>query len=522
MSDLDGARTPPKTSIPNFDAGKLPSARRSSVVLGGSEDVVDAFAEIFARMAADASTRPQAHKRSPQSSSIPRSLEGPVEPLRTEAKDFDSKPHRDSHDASSNADKIEVEGETQPVPLAGETDQPEEISSDDTPQKKDAETTGHEPQISAVVATQMPEQSPETLATSEKQVVTESQSAEVFAEDGSDQGQRRERASTADPEITSENPSAVGIKGGPTEESASRDANMDATDSTTELMDESTHELRRETQSSSHRRSDAQTADVNLASGARQHFSTQADQGKPGPPPAPQNADIAARADAELTAAQSSAATPDAAAAAFRDSDAVASIKGVSAAPSTPITATNSSAGRIATNPAAAITAAKTKSTTQSSVKSDSAETVSRVRLIQRVAKAFQHLGGNGGVVRLRLAPAELGSIQIEMKIQQRSVQGRVVAETEAAAAALREHLPDLRTRLESYGMQIEKLDVELGNNARQQGAPFEERSHQQTGQQQRSSGSPTRTQEATLESTDVSPEVSLRNEPDQGMDVRL
>lgn len=95
------------------------------------------------------------------------------------------------------------------------------------------------------------------------------------------------------------------------------------------------------------------------------------------------------------------------------------------------------------------------------------AETVSRVKLIQRVSKAFHHLGPDGGTVRLRLAPAELGSVRVEMRIQQRSVQARVVAETEAASNALREHLPELRQRLESQGLQIERLDVETETSDR-------------------------------------------------------
>ncbi len=92
---------------------------------------------------------------------------------------------------------------------------------------------------------------------------------------------------------------------------------------------------------------------------------------------------------------------------------------------------------------------------------SNAAETVSRVKLIQRVSKAFQHLGPEGGVVRLRLAPAEMGSVRVEMRIQQRKVEARVVAETEAASNALREHLPELRQRLESQGMQVERIEVE-------------------------------------------------------------
>jgi flagellar hook-length control protein FliK len=114
------------------------------------------------------------------------------------------------------------------------------------------------------------------------------------------------------------------------------------------------------------------------------------------------------------------------------------------------------------------------------------AETVSRIKLIQRVSKAFQHLGPDGGVVRLRLAPPDMGSVRVEMRINQHKVHGRVVAESEAASAALREHLPDLRARLESFGMQVEKLDVETETQDQRQGSPFDAEPRHQQQQQQR------------------------------------
>lgn len=111
--------------------------------------------------------------------------------------------------------------------------------------------------------------------------------------------------------------------------------------------------------------------------------------------------------------------------------------------------------------------------------KQSAADTVSRVKLIQRVSKAFQHLGPEGGVVRLRLAPAEMGAVRVEMRINQRKVQARVIAETEAASTALREHLADLRGRLESFGMQIEKLEIETDTNDQQQNSWFDADSQQ-------------------------------------------
>ncbi len=96
-----------------------------------------------------------------------------------------------------------------------------------------------------------------------------------------------------------------------------------------------------------------------------------------------------------------------------------------------------------------------------------SADMMTRIKLIQRVSKAFQHLGADGGVVRLRLAPAELGTVRVEMRIQQKRVEARVVADTDAAASALREHLHDLRSRLESFGLQVDRIEVETESSTR-------------------------------------------------------
>jgi flagellar hook-length control protein FliK len=154
------------------------------------------------------------------------------------------------------------------------------------------------------------------------------------------------------------------------------------------------------------------------------------------------------------------------------------------------------------------------------------AETVSRVKLIQRVSKAFQHLGPEGGTVRLRLAPAELGSVRVEMRIQQRKVQARVVAETEAASAALREHLHELRQRLESQGMQIERLDVEVDSGDRD---PRGFREHQsEDGHRspwQRTPRAPQAEGRLSSVNEKISPLVlsmPLATAPASGVDVRL
>ena len=154
---------------------------------------------------------------------------------------------------------------------------------------------------------------------------------------------------------------------------------------------------------------------------------------------------------------------------------------------------------------------------------------VARIKLIQRVSKAFQHLGPDGGSVRLRLAPAELGSVRVEMQVHDRRVRARVVAETEAASNALREHLPDLRARLESYGMQVERLEVETEATDRGFDARQEAESQWQSPQQQRRPGSPftTAPTRATRAASDASAlaadsTAAVVGSANRGVDVRL
>ncbi len=159
--------------------------------------------------------------------------------------------------------------------------------------------------------------------------------------------------------------------------------------------------------------------------------------------------------------------------------------------------------------------------------KAETTDTLARVKLIQRVSKAFQHLGPEGGVIRLRLAPAEMGSVRVEMRIQLRTVAARVIAETEAASAALREHLPDLRAKLESFGMQVEQLEIETESLDQERGSHFEDPGSRdekwqepQRGQQRESFK-----QIQTPSAADVSQHVSLGGTAaalTEGIDVRL
>ncbi|WP_164102876.1 flagellar hook-length control protein FliK [Candidatus Laterigemmans baculatus] len=93
-----------------------------------------------------------------------------------------------------------------------------------------------------------------------------------------------------------------------------------------------------------------------------------------------------------------------------------------------------------------------------------------RVRLVQRVARAFQRLGPEGGRVQVMLHPAELGSVRLDLRIDGQRMEGRMTAESEAARSVLREHLPELRQRLADSGLLIERFEIEVDGRAEGEG----------------------------------------------------
>ncbi|WDQ16704.1 flagellar hook-length control protein FliK [Rhodopirellula sp. P2] len=95
----------------------------------------------------------------------------------------------------------------------------------------------------------------------------------------------------------------------------------------------------------------------------------------------------------------------------------------------------------------------------------DQTSAVARAKLVQRVSRGFQTLGTNGGHIRMRLSPVELGSVQLEVHIQENNLRGRMVTESEAASQLLREHLPQLRSQLESHGMRLESIEITTDAN---------------------------------------------------------
>ena len=115
----------------------------------------------------------------------------------------------------------------------------------------------------------------------------------------------------------------------------------------------------------------------------------------------------------------------------------------------------------------AAVANAKTAAVKEKGV--DTADKIARVRLVQRVSKAFHHLGRDGGNVRMRLAPDALGSMTLDMRVRGGAVEASVVTDHPAAAEAIRQNLSELRTRLEQGGLRVDRLEVKHRQEKRRQ-----------------------------------------------------
>lgn len=87
---------------------------------------------------------------------------------------------------------------------------------------------------------------------------------------------------------------------------------------------------------------------------------------------------------------------------------------------------------------------------------------VDRVRFVQRVARALQTAGSQGGEIRVRLSPPELGSVRIEIRLDQGQMTARLEAETPQAQSLLMESVPELRDRLAQQDVKLVRCDVGL------------------------------------------------------------
>jgi flagellar hook-length control protein FliK len=83
-------------------------------------------------------------------------------------------------------------------------------------------------------------------------------------------------------------------------------------------------------------------------------------------------------------------------------------------------------------------------------------------RFVQRVEQAFQSVGDQGGSIRLRLSPPDLGTMQIDISVQKGQLTANVQTDTAQARNLMLDNLPALRESLAQHNIKIETFNVEL------------------------------------------------------------
>ncbi len=143
--------------------------------------------------------------------------------------------------------------------------------------------------------------------------------------------------------------------------------------------------------------------------------------------------------------------------------------------------------GRPEVNTASSQIGAEARSGRSMALDSGNLGHVDRVRFVQRVARAFQTAFDRGAPMRLRLSPPELGSVQLEIRLESGVLSARAMTESEQARALLVEHLPDLRERLAQQDVHISRFDVDYVQE-RPHGAPHQQ-GHADNREQNRAGG---------------------------------
>lgn len=88
-----------------------------------------------------------------------------------------------------------------------------------------------------------------------------------------------------------------------------------------------------------------------------------------------------------------------------------------------------------------------------------------RVRLVQRVSRSFARLGPMGGQVNIKLHPPQLGALNVQVRMEGRTMTAKLTTESSAARDVILESLPVLRGRLAEQGFEISSFQVEVADN---------------------------------------------------------
>ncbi|MDB4749321.1 flagellar hook-length control protein FliK [Rubripirellula sp.] len=466
MSDLESVRNARDATITEVAGGKLRSLARGGEQ-SSSEGLLDAFAEVFARM----SEAKMATPTDEQPDSPEESVQAPSDSNQKSEMGFQGDGSQQQCAALKQDESLTEGVEILPT-SAAEIAALKEIETQQIEEVEQFVTTDSETILAAPIAVEVSATEAETEETTEDEVRQVLPREDV--EDGL--GRRRKTKSTTEAKTAEVKP----IEGKryaevvTTDDPESETVSNETEDEAGKAIEDSGGEVRRSRRNHHRQDRNGEQMPAPVSQSGRRSSAVKVDLAMNS-----EVLDAAGVSDRSFPTSQerSTASAVNRAVQASAIASSVASASSSNAPRFGAIAGSGIRDGAFNPSVDAATKAANRPAAESRGKKAQTTDTLARIKLIQRVSKAFQHLGPEGGVIRLRLAPAEMGSVRVEMRIQQRKVAARVVAETEAASAALREHLPDLRARLESFGMQVEKLEIETESLDQDGGSQFEDTS---------------------------------------------
>lgn len=146
---------------------------------------------------------------------------------------------------------------------------------------------------------------------------------------------------------------------------------------------------------------------------------------------------------------------------------------------------------------------------------------VDRARFVQRVEGAMKAAQQRDGKIQVRLSPPELGSVKIELALQNGVMSAKLEAETPAARNLLLDSLPALRERLAQQDIRIEKFDVDVRQEGGNAGSgQTDDRTADQSGERQQHR--PRSTSNHTPATPVVARAIAASGSAAAGLDVRV
>ncbi|MCL2348107.1 MAG: flagellar hook-length control protein FliK [Planctomycetaceae bacterium] len=89
-------------------------------------------------------------------------------------------------------------------------------------------------------------------------------------------------------------------------------------------------------------------------------------------------------------------------------------------------------------------------------------ERVDQAQLTQRVASVFRSFANQGGTIRMKLHPEELGALTVRMQIDHGKVAAKLEAESETAKKILLDNVETLKQKLKDQNLEVTSFEIDV------------------------------------------------------------